>query len=83
MRYLHLAIAVLCGLSFVMLQIPESRIGVHFLSSFIELPSNSLATLSFLLGAVTGAFVATFICSLFRSRSHLTSATGGQSRSGA
>jgi hypothetical protein len=36
-----------------------------------------------LLGAVTGAFVATFICSLFRSRSHLTSATGGQSRSGA
>ena len=83
MRYLYLALAALSGSAFAMLQIPQSHVDIRFLSSLINLPSNSLATLSFVLGAVSGAFLALFVSSLARSRGLLGHAVGIHTRAGA
>jgi len=83
MRYLYLVIAALSAAAFTALQIPGHRIGIRFLSSFIELPVNSLAILSFLLGGVAGIFLALSISLLIRARGKNMQALGAHPQVGA
>ena len=83
MRYLYVVFAALSAATFVALQIPERRIGIQFLTSFIDLPANSLATLSFVLGVVAGVFLALSVSSLIGTHGRRIQSLASHSQAGA